>query len=161
MEDPLDAFEDDDDGSLEDTYLTFCADEEEYAVPVTHVTEVVRLQQVFAVPDAPAHVRGVINLRGKIIPLLDARGRFGLPTVSYSDRTVVIVLEFDESLTGLIVDAVSDVVELPPDQQAQLGEVVTRQAQRSLVRAFGKRKEAVSFILDVPALLNVDDKQPA
>jgi purine-binding chemotaxis protein CheW len=116
------------------------------------VTEIVRLQRSFAVPDVPSYIRGVINLRGKVIPLLDVRARFGLPDASYSDRTVIVVLELGDVSTGLIVDAVSEVAELPPDQ-IDTAHASPRSGHSSLVRGMAKRGERVSFVLDIPTLL--------
>jgi len=150
---------DDDPEHIDHTFLTFHVGDEEYAVPVANVTEIVRLQKSYAVPDVPDYIRGVINLRGKVIPLLDVRGRFGLADAAYTDRTVIVVLELGETSTGLVVDAVSEVTEILPDQ------IETRTNLRSgtrpsMVRGMGKRANRVSFILDVAALLAVDG-QPA
>ena len=92
MLDDFDLYEDDD-VNIEDTYLTFSIDSEEYAVCVSYVTEIVRLQKIIEVPDVPSYIKGVINLRGKVIPVMDIRSRFSLQAVEYSDRTVIIVLE--------------------------------------------------------------------
>jgi purine-binding chemotaxis protein CheW len=143
---------DDDDGSLEHTYLTFHVENEEYAVPVVHVTEIVRLQKTFAVPDVPSYIRGVINLRGKVIPLLDVRDRFGLANAPYTDRTVIVVLEVGETSTGLVVDGVSEVVEIPADQ-IEL-RPPARKGRPQMVHGLGKRADKVSFILDVAALVD-------
>lgn len=150
--DDSDAIDDEDD-NIDNTYLTFNVAEEEYAVHVRHVTEIVRLQKSFAVPDVPGYIRGVINLRGKVIPLLDVRTRFGLREAEYSDRTVVVVLEVGETATGLVVDGVSEVAEITPDNIAT-GVVAARAKQGSLVSGMGKRADRVSFILDVPFLLS-------
>lgn len=146
---------DDEEDNIDNTYLTFNVAEEEYAVHVRHVTEIVRLQKSFAVPDVPTYIRGVINLRGKVIPLLDVRTRFGLAEAEYSDRTVIVVLEVGETATGLVVDGVSEVAEITPeniDTKAALG----RERNGSLVSGMGKRAERVSFILDVPYLLSAN-----
>lgn len=148
--------EDIEDESIEDTYLTFLVGEEEYAVPVGHVTEIVRLQKSFSVPDVPSYIRGVINLRGKVIPLLDVRSRFGLAQSSYSDRTVVVVLEVDETATGLVVDGVSEVAEIP--RETIDSDVPHAAGRQSMVRGMGKRADRVSFILDVPRLLSREAK---
>lgn len=141
---------DDDDGN-DDTYLTFSVAGEEYAVHVGHVTEIVRLQRSFAVPDVPDYIRGVINLRGKVIPLLDVRRRFGLSAADYTDRTVVVVLEVGEIATGLVVDGVSDVTEIAPGQIET--RVQSANAGTSLLKGMGRRGDRVSFILDVPVLV--------
>jgi len=151
-DDDIDALDDEEDtGAF--TYLTFHVGGEEYAVEVAHVTEIVRLQKAFLVPDVPAYVRGVINLRGKVIPLLDVRSRFGLPDAAYTDRTVVVVLEVGDSATGLVVDGVSDVTEIPPDQ-VETHEGLRGAGSRSMVKGLGKRQSGVSFILDVELLLS-------
>jgi len=157
----LDDAVDEDDAHVDDTYLTFRVGAEEYAVPVTCVTEIVRLQKSFAVPDVPPCVRGVINLRGKVIPLLDVRQRFGFDAAVYTDRTVVVVLEFADAATGLIVDGVSEVVEIAPEHIEVRATWPGRGAGgRSMVRAIGKRAQTVSFILDVAALLDAPAAQP-
>lgn len=146
---------DDDAGNGEHTYLTFHVDGEEYAVPVAYVTEIVRLQKSFAIPDVPSYVRGVINLRGKVIPLLDVRNRFGLPDAAYTDRTVVVVLEVGEASTGLVVDAVSEVAEILPEHVEGNLQIASASG-RQMVRGMGKRANGVSFLLDVDALLATD-----
>jgi purine-binding chemotaxis protein CheW len=152
--DSVDGGEDDDD-NIDNTYLTFIVDEEEYAVHVSHVTEIVRLQKSFAVPDVPGYIRGVINLRGKVIPLLDVRSRFGLKEAEYTDRTVIVVLEVGETATGLVVDGVSEVAEITPEN-IDTRSIPAHQGRGSMVSGMGKRADRVSFILDVPFLLSAD-----
>ncbi|MFO0596748.1 MAG: chemotaxis protein CheW [Myxococcaceae bacterium] len=144
-----------DDTNIDHTYLTFQVGESEYAVEVSCVTEIVRLQKTFAVPDVPDCVRGVINLRGKVIPLIDVRARFGLAEAQYTDRTVVVVLEAQNSSTGLVVDGVSEVTEIPPEQIEQRASLKSL-GRQSVVKGVGKRASRVSFILDVPSLLSAD-----
>jgi purine-binding chemotaxis protein CheW len=157
--DDLDAL-DEEDGSLEHTYLTFHVEGEEYAVPVVNVTEIVRLQKTFAVPDVPSYIRGVINLRGKVIPLLDVRDRFGLANAPYTDRTVIVVLEVGEISTGLVVDGVSEVAEIAPDQ-IEVRPPTKSRGRLPMVRGLGKRANRVSFILDVAALIDAHPSEPA
>ncbi|MEY4576323.1 MAG: hypothetical protein RL701_1026 [Pseudomonadota bacterium] len=138
---------------IEDTFLTFTLGAEAYAIPVRFVTEIVRLQKTFALPDVPTYVRGVINLRGKVIPLLDVRGRFGMPDTGYTDRTVVVVIEHNDAPTGLVVDAVSEVTEIAPDAiEAQRS--LSDEVRASMVSGVAMRGEAVILILDVPTLLH-------
>jgi purine-binding chemotaxis protein CheW len=149
---------DDDDGNIEHTYLTFHVGGEEYAVPVGFVTEIVRLQRTFIIPDVPEYIRGVINLRGKVIPLLDVRSRFGLAQAAYNDRTVVVVLEVGETPTGLVVDGVSEVAEIPPEQID--ARAVRSRGPSAMVKGMGKRASGVCFILDVGALLDAQSPKP-
>ncbi len=152
------AFEDNDalggdEENIENTYLSFHVADEEYAVHVSHVTEIVRIQKIFPVPDLPRHIRGVINLRGRVVPLLDVRARFGLREVDYSDRTVVIVLEYGDASTGLVVDAVHEVSEILPQD---IEPVSVNAALRSgaIVTGMGKREGRVTFLVDVASLVN-------
>lgn len=99
-------------------YLIFQLGEEEFGIRVREVREIIGLQEITAVPHTPAYVRGVINLRGKVIPVLDLRLRVGLPPADYTPRTCIIVAEGQTQppsspmLTGFIVDGVSEVLSL-------------------------------------------------
>jgi len=104
-----------DDNNIEDMYLTFGVEAEEYAVNIGYVTEIVGMQKISEVPDVPTFIKGVINLRGKVIPVMDVRLRFGLPWLDYSDRTTIIVLDHDNTSTGLVVDRVNEVLDIAKD----------------------------------------------
>jgi purine-binding chemotaxis protein CheW len=97
-------------------YLTFQLGREEYAVQVLHVREIMGVQEITAVPQMPYHVKGVLNLRGKVIPVVDLRLKFGLPEMEYTQRTCIIVVQVDGNAgkfsTGIIVDGVSEVLTL-------------------------------------------------
>jgi purine-binding chemotaxis protein CheW len=97
-------------------YLSFHLDREEYAIQVLKVREIMGLQDITAVPQTPDYVRGVINLRGKVVPVIDLRLKFGLAAVEYTQRTCIIVIEVraegGSMLMGMIVDGVSEVLNL-------------------------------------------------
>src|SRR5664279_2291241 len=93
-------------------YLAFYLGAEEFGIPVMSVREIMGLQDITAVPQTPVHVRGVINLRGKVIPVIDLRLKFGLPQGEYGQRTSIIVVKVGELLMGIIVDGVSEVLNL-------------------------------------------------
>jgi purine-binding chemotaxis protein CheW len=152
----IDDVEDDlaEDGDFSNTFLTFTVAAEEYAVSVSCVTEIVRLQKSYSIPDVPSYVRGVINLRGKVIPLIDMRSRLGMPESAYTDRTVVVVLEVADAATGLIVDAVAEVAEILPEQIEARPPGMSR-GTRALVTGVGKRASGVSFVLNVEAMLEL------
>jgi len=96
--------------SAERKLATFRVGEEEFAVDIMNVQEIVRLQRVTAIPQAPPYVTGVVNLRGNVLPVIDLRARLGLELRSYDDATRVVVVKLNESLTGLIVDSVCEVL---------------------------------------------------
>jgi purine-binding chemotaxis protein CheW len=148
----FDLDDDDDDDNLENTYLTFSIAGEDYALHVANVIEIVRLERIYAVPDVESHIRGVMNLRGKVIPLLDVRARFGLPHAEYTDRTVVVVIHIGDAPTGLVVDGVFDIAEIAP-QQIEPAPTAMASGSAALVTGMGKRDGRVSFIVDAATLV--------
>ena len=138
-----------DDESLKDMYLTFSVESEEYAVCIENVTEIVTNQRIIPAPDVPEYIAGVINLRGKVIPLMDVRLRFGLKQKEYDDRTCIIVVEIDNVPTGLMVDSVKDVLEI----QEQDIEPPKYGKGKGIIEGLGKREENVNFIINLPHLL--------
>ena len=143
---------------VENMYLTFDVQDEEYAVNIGYVTEIVGLPRISEVPDVPEFIKGVINLRGKVIPVMDMRLRFGLPWQEYGDRTTVIVLDLDGVPTGLVVDQVTDVLTMSPESIAPPPRWQGADAQQvTVVKGLGRRDDGVSIILDVERLLSAYD----
>lgn len=157
MIDDFDLYEDDD-VNIHDTYLTFSIDQEEYAVCVSYVTEIVRLQKIIDIPDVPNYIKGVINLRGKVIPVMDIRSRFHLPEVPYSDRTVIIVLDLEDTLMGVAVDKVNDVTEILPEAIDPPPHFSQSEAQ-SIVKGMGKCNDKVYIVLDTECLVHSKEIQ--
>lgn len=146
-------FEDTEDDGIETMYLTFPIAEETYGVPITMVTEIVGMQQVVSVPDAPNYIKGVINLRGKVIPLMDVRLRFGMAERAYDERTVVIVMQISNSPVGLIVDGVSEVVDIPDDKIGR-STVYSKAGTSGVVSGMGHIGERIAILLDVSVLMS-------
>jgi purine-binding chemotaxis protein CheW len=142
-----------DEDNIEDMYLTFGLAAEEYGIGISYVTEVVGMQRIMEVPDVPSFIKGVINLRGKVIPVMDVRVRFGMSVKEYTERTVIIVLEIDSVLIGLVVDHVSEVLEIPEshiDHPAQFG----GSDSNSVIRGFGKQGDKVAIMLDIQRMVS-------
>jgi purine-binding chemotaxis protein CheW len=93
-------------------YLTFVLGDEEYAIDISNVQEIKGYSAITTIPNAPAYVRGVMNLRGTVIPVVDLRARFGMPVKDYTKFTVIIIVTIADRIYGLVVDAVSDVLNL-------------------------------------------------
>lgn len=140
--------------SQEGRYLTFRLGREDYGIAIRHVVEIVGLQKITAVPDLPSYMKGVINLRGKIIPVMDGRNRFGLAEEAYDDRTCVIVTDVAEQITGLIVDRVNEVLEIPA-AQVEPPANSSGGGAGSYVCGLGKVGESVKVLLDVERLFNL------
>ena len=148
--------EDDDEGedTQEDKFLTFIIGKEDYGIEIRYVTEIIGIQGITGVPDMPSHVKGVINLRGKVIPVMDVRRRFGLAETTYTERTVIIVLDINNAPIGLVVDAVSEVLEIP---EAQIDEPPKFGANRDgtgVIKGLGKQGDRVAILLDVERLVS-------
>jgi purine-binding chemotaxis protein CheW len=127
-------------------YLIFTVAEAVYGMSIHYVMEIIRMQNITKVPGTPSFVKGVINLRGKIVPVIDLRLKFGQDEIKYTERTCVVVIEAEMMQAGLIVDRVDDVLELGEDQIASPDELQLENPYVSGV-ALGK------FILDATRLL--------
>ena len=137
-----------DDDNIENMYLTFAIGTETYGVPIAVVTEIVGMQRIMTVPDVPRYIKGVINLRGKVIPLMDVRLRFNLEERPYDDRTVIIVLDLSSSPVGLIVDRVSEVLEIADDHIDSAKGLGSGSDSASLVEGLGRVGDNVAIILN-------------
>lgn len=142
---------------LEDTqkgkFLTFALGQETYAIEIIHVTEIIGIQDITEVPELPNYVKGIINLRGRIIPVIDVRLRFKKEAVEYNDRTCIIVIDIKNTSVGLIVDTVSEVLSMadedivpPPDSKTGF--------QNNYIKGIGKTEDKVNLLLDCEQLLS-------
>ncbi|MDF2875329.1 MAG: CheW protein [Sporomusa sp.] len=137
-------------------FLTFALDKEVYGIEIRYVTEIIGLQVVTEVPDLPEYVKGIINLRGKIIPVIDVRSRFKKPFREYNDRTCIIVVEIRDIAVGLIVDTVAEVLVIA-EQDIVLPPQVNNMYHQRYIRAIGKVGNNVKLILDCDKLLNDEE----
>ena len=133
-------------------YLTFALAGEEYGLPVLKVREIIKILDITAVPQAPMHVKGVINLRGKVIPVVDLRLKFGFMPQDYDERTCIIVIEValqsSKVMMGVVVDAVSEVLTITADEieaTPEFGEHVNTEFMRGVAKIKGR----VKFLLDL------------
>ncbi len=164
LQDPLDTRRDaalalSETDNVDDMYLTFALADEDYGVGIGGVSEIVGMQRIMPIPDMPDYIRGVINLRGNVIPLMDVRLRFNMPERAYDERTVIIVMEVEGAPIGLIVDAVREVLEIAPsqiDRPNQIG----RASGRSVIAGIGRIGERVAVLLETATLVS-DAELPA
>lgn len=141
----------DHDTDQQDRYLTFALATEEYGIEIRFVTEIVGLQKITEVPDMPDFIRGVINLRGKVIPVMDMRSRFRKEPMGYHERTCIIVVDIQDKTVGLVVDKVNDVVDIP---QAQIAPPPSGgKGKEGYIQGLGKIGDQVKILLDVDRLL--------
>jgi purine-binding chemotaxis protein CheW len=141
-------------------YLTFHLVQEEFGVRVLKVREIMGLQEITAVPQTPAHVKGVINLRGKVIPVIDLRLKFGLPAAEYTQRTCIIVAQVQGEAgpiqMGVIVDGVSEVLNLTGAEIEDTPDFGGDSAGQFLL-GMAKVKGKVKILLDIDKVLSCQD----
>jgi purine-binding chemotaxis protein CheW len=126
--------------------------EETYGVQIGSVREIVRVPEITAVPNAPDLIEGVINLRGKIIPVMDLRKRFGSAAIQSDKKNRILVVELENRLLGLIVSSASEVLKIPPSEIEPPGAVFA-EGESSYVTGVGKLKGRLVILLDIARLL--------
>ena len=132
--------------------VTFTLDREAYGVPVQRVREVIRVGEITRVPQAPEHVRGVTNLRGRILPVVELRTRLGLTPASLTPRSRVVVTEAHGRILGLLVDAVLQVTRIPADTvQPPPDDIRTPEAD--WLAGVARRPDRLLILLDLDAVL--------
>ena len=125
---------------------------ETYGVRIGSVREIVRVPEITSVPSAPDLVEGVINLRGKIIPVMDLRKRFGSAAPQPDKKNRILVVELENKLVGLIVSAASEVLKIPPSEIESPGSVFA-EGESNFVTGVGKLKGRLIILLDIARLL--------
>ncbi len=136
--------------------LVFVLGKEEYGVDILKVQEIRGYEKVTPIPSAPDYLKGVVNLRGVIVPVVDLRVKFGLPEPRYDEVTVMVILRIAGRIIGIVVDAVSDVVGLAADEvkeAPQLGSVV----DSSFLAGLATQDERMILLLDIEKLLSSGD----
>ncbi len=149
-------FDLEDEDTQKDKYLTFTIGREDYGIDISHVTEIIGIQRITDVPDMPAYIRGVINLRGKVVPVMDVRLRFRMPERAYDERTCIVVVSVSGAAVGLVVDSVKEVADIPESHIELPPEVAAAGTQR-YIRGLGKMGEEVKILLNVENLIRRED----
>jgi purine-binding chemotaxis protein CheW len=140
-------------------YLTFALGNEEYGVPVLKVREIIKMMDITQVPQVPDHVLGVVNLRGKVIPVIDLRRKFGFAASENTERTCIIVADVElpgsAVMMGIVVDAVSEVLNVSPAEMENTPEFGGRTTTEYLL-GLAKVKDSVKILLDLDRVLGSD-----
>ena len=137
--------------------VTFELMGEEFGLPILDVREIIRMTEITPVPQAPGFVEGVINLRGQIIPVVDLRKRFGIATKDMSDETRIIVVELRNSVIGLIVDEVSEVLRIPADTVAPPPALVAGSIGAEYIKGIGHYDEKMIILIDMRKVFNDEE----
>lgn len=141
---------------IEDTqkgrYLTFIIGKEVYGIEIKYVTEIINMQKITEVPELPDYIKGIINLRGKIIPVMDVRLRFRKEPKEYNDRTCIVVVDIEDISVGLIVDSVAEVISINDDDIVPPPDTNTG-FNNKYIKGIGKVGDDVKLLLDCGKLL--------
>jgi purine-binding chemotaxis protein CheW len=137
--------------------VSFILGKEEFGVDILRVQEINRLVEITKVPKAPSYVEGVINLRGKVIPIIDLRKRFGLDLKEQDKDTRIVVVDIDGSIMGMIVDAVSEVLRLPTSTIEPAPEIATS-IDSEYIRGVAKLEDRLLIFLDLSKVFSQQEK---
>ena len=137
--------------------VTFSIGEEEFGVDILSVQEIIRMMDITKVPRAPEFVEGVINLRGKVIPIIDLRRRFGLTTRDHDKHTRIIVIEINNMIVGFVVDSVSEVLRIPSSTVEPPPPVVSG-LESEYISGVGKLEDRLLILLDLDRLLSHEEQ---
>ncbi len=144
----------------EGKYLTFSLGGEEYGIGILKVKEIIGMMKIVSLPQTPAFMKGVINLRGKVVPVIDLRLRFNMETVEHTDRTCIIVVEISAKegkvLIGLIVDSVSEVLNLKANDIEDTP-IFSSEHDKGFILAMAKTENGVKILLDIDKVLTAEE----
>lgn len=136
--------------------VTFTLDDQEYALPIANVVQVVRMVATTPMPEAPKIVRGVINVRGKVIPVIDVRKLFNLPAKTYDLNTQLLIAQANGCMMALIVDVVSEVLTMPANSVEPPSEIAPQMERLSAV---GKLGDRLLLMPDINGILTFEEKR--
>lgn len=142
--------------TLKDMYLSFRLGDEDYCIEIRYVKEIVVIQKVTEVPDMPHYVKGVVNLRGQVIPVIDVRLRFNMQGRKYDERTCIIVTSLNNGQVGLVVDTVNEVRLIGEENVSPPPKTASGQSPE-YIRGLGKIGETVKIILEANRLLGEEE----
>jgi purine-binding chemotaxis protein CheW len=141
----------------EGKYLTFTLADEEYGIGILKIKEIIGMMPITTVPQTPEFVKGVINLRGKVIPVIDLRLRFGMESIDYTERTCIIVVEIEGSVgtvqIGIVVDSVSEVLNIKGEDIEDTPTFGTK-LDTNYIFGMAKMEGGVKILLDIDRVLN-------
>ena len=138
-------------------YLTFSLGDESYGIGILMVKEIIGLMPITSIPRAPEYLKGVINLRGKVIPVIDLRLKFSMSSIPYSVRTCIIVIETETDsgtvLNGIVVDAVSEVLNISKDEIEETPDFGSK-LNTVYILGMAKKESGIKILLDIQVVLN-------
>ncbi len=139
----------------EGKYLTFALGKEDYGLEILKVREIIGMMNITAVPQVPAYVKGVINLRGKVIPVIELRLKFGMKEIETTVETCVIVVNLNETLIGIIIDKVKEVLDIK-QENIEPAPNFGANVHTDFILGIGKANDSVKILLNIERVLSED-----
>lgn len=141
-------------------YVSFLLEGEEYGVPIMRVQEIIRFEKLTRVPQSSPYVRGVLNLRGRVMPVIDLRRKFRLPEREADRRTRIIVVDIRGQSMGMVVDEVSEVINIDSSRIDPAPELGTK-VDTEFIKGMGKLEDRLVIILEIDKVLTDDEVEEA
>jgi len=139
--------------------VSFLLSNEEYGVEVLKVREIIRMPSITKMPNTPDYVEGIINLRGKVIPIISMRRRFGLPESDHDGHTRIMVMDVAGGLTGFIVDGVSEVIRIHSDEIQPPPPMVSGSIDQDFITGVFNHADRLLIIMDVDRMFSQDERE--
>ena len=141
-------------------YLSFVLNDEEYGIEILKIKEIMGMTEVTAIPQTPPFIRGVINLRGKIIPIIDLRIKFDMEAKDYTDRTCIVVVEImydgEVTLMGVVVDSIQEVINIPEEKISEVP-YINAKIKSEYIRGIAETGETIKIVLDITKVLTEEE----
>ncbi|MCR8746745.1 chemotaxis protein CheW [Romboutsia lituseburensis] len=144
------------DNKVDDLYMVFIIDGKKYALSSKYVIEIIEMLPITKVPFIPNYIKGIINLRSTIIPVMDTRMRFKMDEIEYNERTCIVIIENNDNKIGLIVDAVNEVINISDDQIMKTTSN-RKEYDQNFIKGVSEINKEVQFILDCEELVSIVD----
>ncbi len=142
--------------TMENLYIIFFIDGREYGIEIRYLIEIIAFQPITFIPNLPQYVKGVINLRGKIIPVIDVRLRFGLPPIEYNEFTCILIMNINNLSAGLVVDGVKEVLKIPREAIEPSPGFEEADMER-FVSSIGKSGDTLKILIDLDKFIREKD----
>lgn len=139
---------------IDDLYMVFVVNNQKYALSSKYIIEIIEMLPITKVPFLPKYMKGIINLRSTIIPVMDARMRFDIEPIDYNERTCIIIIENNDNKIGLIVDTVNEVIHISPEQNMNM-DSSQDDGKSNFIKSVSEINNDVQLILDCDSLMKI------
>lgn len=139
---------------IDDLYMVFVVNNQKYALSSKYIIEIIEMLPITKVPFLPKYMKGIINLRSTIIPVMDARMRFDIEPINYDERTCIIIIENNDNKIGLIVDTVNEVIHISPEKNMNM-DSSQDEGKSNFIKSVSEINNDVQLILDCDSLMKI------